>query len=395
METVKNKENSILVFILLLTIIGQASIDIYLPSLPNIVSEMNTSITSIQMSVTMYLIGYGSSQIFYGPLSDRYGRKPILVFGMSLFIISTLLLTSVSTVVMLLIMRILQGVAMGAASVCARAIMRDTYKDKKLAIAASYMAMAWALVPILAPVLGGYIEENLTWKYSFYLLNVIVIAMFIYLLFIKETNNNKAKQLSLNQIIESYAMLFRNRTFNLNIIILSLLFGIFSVTNVATPIIFQEQYSYSPMNYGIAMFFISIGYLIGSLVNKLALAKISSNLLVIVSISLLTTLSIVHSVIVMMGEANDISVTIFIFSTYFCLGFIFANCLSASLSPFPNNAGSASAMYGFMVFVSGFIISYLYTLLFVTSTKSLSISILILGSLMFIPGKLIFKKGNR
>ncbi|ROR97925.1 DHA1 family bicyclomycin/chloramphenicol resistance-like MFS transporter [Sinobacterium caligoides] len=385
-------ERILLLFILLLIVIGQASIDIYLPSLPSIMRQFAVPVQSAQMTLSAFLLGFGVSQIFYGPLSDRFGRKPILLFGMCLFLVVTLALTQATSVEMFFAMRVLQGVTMGAASVCARAMMRDTFSGDKLLVAASYMAMAWAMVPILAPALGGYIEQYLRWQYSFYLLVGIVAAMLFMLCFIAESNKNKTPSLSLSAVSRSYLMLFKSADFNLNVVILSLLFGVFSIVNIASPIIYQRVFHFTALQYGLTMLVISIGYLLGSYVNKRVVVREKKRAVVSKSILLLLIVSLSYGLFVFYFSGQSLLTMIYIFIIYLLLGFVFANCLSDCLSPFQRNAGSASAMYGFVVFITGFVISYIYAHYFTTSVLTMTLGALTLSLLMFFPNRYLSRQ---
>lgn len=357
-ETSKRKA---LGFILLLVVVGQASIDIYLPSIPAMMSTFAASAERMQLTVSIFLLGYGGSQLVYGPLSDRFGRKAVLLFGLPLFIAATLGICVTTSATTLLLLRALQGVAMGAASVCARAIMRDCFEPSELPAASSTMAMGWALVPILAPMLGGYLQHYLGWQYSFGFLALLATSLLLYLTFgMRETNQLRTRALSLSGSFAAYALLLRSRAFRANMLMLGVLVSIFSVTNIATPFILQSAYHLSPVHYGWSLLTVSSGYLIGSFINKKVVARHAPVRVTGCGAALLALFGMGHLAVCLTVGGSVLTLVAFLFAVYMALGLIFANCLSACMRSFPQHAGSASALYGALVFCSGFAVSALY-----------------------------------
>ncbi len=381
----KEREKSrVLVFLLCLIIIGQAAMDIYLPSIPRLVSLFAAPVEQVQMTISIYLLGFGISQIFYGPLADRFGRLPVLLVGLPFFSAASVAMMWAPSINWVLALRFVQGISIGAASVCARAIMRDVFEADELPVASSYMSMAWALVPILAPTLGGAIQLHFGWSYSFLLLGVVGVGLTCWLVIgIGETNRHRTSTLSVKEITRNYASLFDKVEFRNNMILLSLLYGIFSIVNVAGPIVFQSQYHFSTMSYGWTMLIISFGYLAGSFLNNRLLVRMRSGRIVGVGTTLLFVTCLVNLIFELCGLRSPLTLICVLFSIYLALGLVFANALSASLRPFPHLAGLASSMYGLLMFCSGSLISSGYATFLTSNSISLACAVLVLGALMF------------
>lgn len=360
----KTKGSSIIEFyIIFLTILGQIAIDLYLPSVHGMMTDLGMTQIIAQWTVSAYLFGYGFSQLLYGPISDRIGRRKIVIVGIALSLFGSIGCTFAMYPVMILVFRMVQGLGSGAASVIARAIMRDSFTGKRLSKASSHMAMAWSLVPILAPVLGGVIERQGGWRFNFGFLMLIYLVFIVIVLFsFPETCKNMGEKKDIKTIIREYFHLFLNSKFSLNMIILVLLFAVFSIFNVSSPFLLQEKYGLNTTQYSIALCIISLGYLCGSFINGKLINRIKSFKLTMMGIVFVLVDSFIVSVSVLMNYGIEKWEFIIGLAIIFVgLGLIFSNSLSECLQPFPYIAGMASAMYGFLVFVGGGIISALYS----------------------------------
>ena len=167
--------------ILYLVVLGQVGFDIYLPSLPAMATDLNTTLSLVQLSLSVYLGSMAFSQLFYVPLSDIYGRRNIILYAVFLYLITSFACTVASTAHYLLIFRLIEGFSAGACVVIARAITRDQYHGKNLARATIFLSIAWAIVPMLAPVAGGFIQQYIGWRYNFLLLLILSILSLIHI----------------------------------------------------------------------------------------------------------------------------------------------------------------------------------------------------------------------
>lgn len=393
LKIMKKNENSIELYIIFLTILGQIAIDLYLPSVHGMMGELSMSQVIAQWTVSAYLFGYGFSQLLYGPLSDRIGRRKVILIGIVLSLCGSIGCTFAFFPIMILIFRMVQGLGSGAASVIARAIMRDTYTGEKLSKASSHMAMAWSLVPILAPVLGGIIERKGGWRFNFGFLMLfsLLFAIIIYFHF-PETCKSVGNRKALKDIIIEYGKLFQNKKFSLNMIVLVMLFSLFSIFNVSSPFLIQEKYNLSTAQYSVALCIISLGYLIGSYINGKLIGVIKANTLTIIGVMIVFVDSVFMELFSLVSEIDQYFSIGAMFIIFIGLGLIFSNSLSECLQPFPDIAGVASAMYGFLVFVGGGILSALYsryvdisdvtffaTMVFIALVMLLSYSLLVLS----------------
>ena len=147
--------------------IGQFTSGVYLPSLPHIASDFVEYGCYANWTLTLYYISYGASQFFYGPFTDRFGRFKTMYFGLSIFIIGCVLSISSASLKNLVLSCFVQGIGIGSAGVLCRAIPRDLYSGKKLLKINSWINIIFVVTPLLAPILGGAIQQYLGWRFNF------------------------------------------------------------------------------------------------------------------------------------------------------------------------------------------------------------------------------------
>jgi DHA1 family bicyclomycin/chloramphenicol resistance-like MFS transporter len=167
-----------------------ATIDIYVPSLPAITAHFGVPAQLVQWTIPSYLIGYSLAQLFCGALSDAWGRRALLIIGIVLYTGASFLAASASSIGMLILMRFVQGLGVAAPGVLARAIASDSFDSERLPHITNYITLAWALGPIVAPLIGGYLQHVFGWKAIFYFLTAYgcIVLLLIYVL-LPETNS--------------------------------------------------------------------------------------------------------------------------------------------------------------------------------------------------------------
>ena len=166
-------ERRLLLLLSALVAFGPLSIDMYLPSLPAIAADLGASDAQVQRSISGFLVGFCVGMLFYGPLSDRFGRRPVLLAGIALYLFSSLACALADSAGQLVLLRVLQALGGGAASVLARAMVRDLYPLGEAARMLALMHMVTMLAPLAAPLLGGYLMLWAGWRALF-----VVLALF-------------------------------------------------------------------------------------------------------------------------------------------------------------------------------------------------------------------------
>src|SRR5690606_16454160 len=183
------------VFLGALTAVGPLSTDMYLPSLPAIAQTFGASTGATQLTLSVHLIGFAGSQLFYGPLSDRYGRRAVLIGGFLHYIFGCFVSLFVASIEQLIAARLIQAVGGGASVVLARAIVRDLYEGVDAGQMLARMAAIMGLVPALAPMLGGVVQDLHGWKANFLTMGAFgVVLLFLVLTSLDETLHPSRRQ---------------------------------------------------------------------------------------------------------------------------------------------------------------------------------------------------------
>ncbi|MBL0848993.1 MAG: Bcr/CflA family efflux MFS transporter [Candidatus Liberibacter ctenarytainae] len=339
--------------IAMLMAVNSLGIDIILPCLPQIgeyVGIINEN--HRQHLISFYLIGFAIGQIFYGPLSDRFGRKAVLIPGLMLYVISTIAVLFTTSFSAMLFFRLIQGIGGAAPRIISISIIRDIYGGRQMAKVLSISMMIFMIMPIIAPSIGQltmYISGS--WAGIFVWMAAIASAITIwYGVRIPETMDPlHVRSLHWRLILGSFSLIFKDRAATLYNIANSLLMGAIFGFVSSSQQIYTEVYNlgaWFPLAFAIGGISMSLSSLLNTyLVDKLGRHRLSHySLLILVAV---TTLWLITQLIV--GQ----SVSLFVFFAFFLLSFfqiglINANFSSISIEPFAHLAGTASSVFGFI-----------------------------------------------
>lgn len=198
-----------------LTAIGPLSTDMYLASLPDIARQLGASTAQVQLTILSYLIGFAVGQIVYGPLSDRHGRKPVLLAAVALYCVASLACVLATSIEMLIVARALQALGGSGGIVLARAIVRDLYSGARAGRELSVIGAVMALAPVLAPITGGLLQTGFGWRSVFFaLVGVGLIGAGVVWPLLPETSPARAAEpVSPASMLRSYRVVARNSAY--------------------------------------------------------------------------------------------------------------------------------------------------------------------------------------
>jgi len=351
MKQNQNVSRWTLFFIIFFLAAPQAALDLYLPSIPSMVSALHASASQVQLSIAIYLMGVAVSQFFYGPLSDSFGRKPLLLIGCSIFVVGSILCVSAESVSTLLLGRLIQGMGFGCGASLSRAMLRDVIHDKKtIAKVVSMQSMAWSTVPLIAPVIGGYLEHWFYWRANFIVLLVLGVFAFLFsLIKFKETRLPENRNLFHPvKLLKTYCFLLKR--FNLvgYMLIIALQYGAIMTILQIAPFIFQTELGYSAYAYGWLILLLGMGSLIGSFSNKIISQHFELKTIIlwasIVSVSMAMLMNVFA-----IKWFNAWVIIIPIFVLRIAGGLIYSNCITEGLAQLPEHSGSISSLYSIVI----------------------------------------------
>lgn len=257
-------------FLIFYEIVTYLSNDFYLPALPNLMIDFNAAPAMAQLTLTAWFLGSASTQLVMGPLSDHYGRRPILLSGAALFIISTIVCAATHSMTLLLIARFIQGSAVCSFMVAGYASVHELYDSHKAIHVLALMGSIGILAPAFGPLLGGLILEVASWRYLFWLLAIgAVISTLLLMRWMPESNPKENRSpFLIKNIFTSYYLILKNKNFMISTIVLCLIYGGLIAWLTMGPLLITEGYHYSPLMFGIYQAVIFSAFIAGNMAIK-------------------------------------------------------------------------------------------------------------------------------
>jgi DHA1 family bicyclomycin/chloramphenicol resistance-like MFS transporter len=354
------RQNFFLILILgALNVLTPFSIDMYLPAFPRIAKDLNTTISNVALTLSTYFFGFALGQIFYGPLLDRFGRKPPLFIGLFFYIIASVGCISFHSIEAMLFIRFAQAFSGCVASVAAMAMVRDFFPVDESSRIISLMILILGVSPMLAPSIGSFLVTAWGWHFVFVLLSLIALVMLLVVFWFLPEGHQADPSLSLKpkSILSGFKIILAEPKFYVFTLAGSLSFAGLFVYVTSSPAIFMNGFHLSAKTYSFIFAFLSVSFIGGSQLNHVLARKYQNEKI------FKTTLifQVLVSILFLLGELSSwdglAAVLVFLFIFLFCTGLGFPNAAAVALSPFSKNAGAASALLGFIQIGIGGLIS--------------------------------------
>lgn len=344
-----------------LTAASSLATDIYLPALPTLRHELNASAADAQYSLGLFFIGLALGQLIYGPLSDRYGRKPLLFFGFSLYLLASLLMTQAESVTAVVLMRGLQGVGAAAGQVIPRAIVRDNYGGAKAASVISFVVMIMASAPLIAPLIGSLTLALGSWRTIFWLLCGYGALSLAAAAVLQESHppEKRIRDRTLFAQYGSYAALLKRGRFPWFLLCGTLIFGVLFAFVSASAFIYITQYGVNKTSFGYFFSFNMIAMLLGSLINGRKVAHYGYLLMLGFAVRNTFFWSLALLACAASGFGGLWGIVLPSFMMLLTVSMAGANAVAGLLELAPDSAGAASALFGVCQFCGGALISAL------------------------------------
>jgi MFS transporter, DHA1 family, multidrug resistance protein len=245
--------------------IGPLALNLLVPSMPSLGQSFGVPYGTVQLTLTLYLIGMAVCQLIYGPASDRYGRRPLLLIGLVAFFVASLIAAVAPSIEWLIAARLLQAIGGSAGIVLARAMVRDVYSREQSASMISYITMAFVVAPMIAPVLGGLLEQYLNWRIGQFGLAAVALAVLLAAWrTLPETHVNRTADASPAAFFANAAHLFRMPRFRGYAFTLAFTACVFFAFLGGAPHIMIDVLKRTPFEYGLWFVSISVAYMLGN-----------------------------------------------------------------------------------------------------------------------------------
>jgi DHA1 family bicyclomycin/chloramphenicol resistance-like MFS transporter len=336
-----------IVFLSALGGITPLSIDMGLPALAAMGKSLHVTAASAGLTLSFFLGGFAFGPVILGPLSDRFGRRPVLLSGMGIFALAGIGCALATSLQALLLWRLLEGIGAGAGSTLSLAIVRDLFDGATARVRLSYVGTVGTVAPMIAPTLGGLVLAFAGWRsiYGFLALAGFLLLAAIAVGF-KETHRGiDSTALQPRRLVENYARIFRNPITLGYTLVGALSFGCMFSYITSSPLVMIGVLGVSPTRYGLTFAATALGIMSGGFINgRLSRRRVAANTLLTfgLSLSLLSAVSLI-----LVSHARLASITtilpLLVLNT-FCAGFISPNAAQGALHPMPDIAGAASAV---------------------------------------------------
>lgn len=352
------KNNKQLLFILTLmalVALPRISVDIYLPSLPHMVGALKTNISVLQLTLSIYMVGYAISMLISGAFSDRFGRKPVLLFGTTVYIGSTIVCALTQDVWILIVARFFQALGGSCGTVVARTIVKDTFEKKEQVKILTYLSTVMAISPAIAPIIGGYLELAFGWHACFLVLTIVgLIVLFLVLVILKETNKElNSKALNYQSLLSSYKLLFSHRAFMAYSLAISFAWCAYFAFIISSSFIFQNLMGLNPIEYGIIFAVVVIGYITGSTMARRLVHKYEIESMIYFAAVLCVFASLIMLVATLILPDSTLAIIMPMMVLMVGVGIIIPTTQVAVMQPFPKIVGTASGLFFFIQMIAG------------------------------------------
>lgn len=383
---------NLLAVIVAVPVIGMTIIS---PALTVIKDDLNISFSDTQLILTLYFTFLALGQILSGPFSDKYGRKPILLLGASIYSISAFLASLSSNIEILLILRCFQGFGAAACLSVGRTILSDCFEIKEAAKQMSKMTAIMAVIPISCFIFGGFLADFLGWRTNLIALGVISLLLIIcMLLMLQETLETKAKSISFYNMFLVYKGLVKNNSFNFFTVTTAMQTSMFFAMNGFMPYEFARK-GVSISEFGIWFSLTSVGYIFGNIINSRL-----SPLLGLEKMCLIGTVCSFTTVFIFFINNNFLENGPMALSLICVLfgcsnGFAVANSMTGAINSSKSNKGAASGLMGAFQVGSGGLAGFL--IIFFGGAENFNIcltALFIMSGISIISSYLILKKRN-
>ena len=342
-------------FLGMIAALGPLSNDLYVPSMSLVAIGLGVTDADVQLTMSSLLIGFSLGALIYGPLSDRFGRKRILCFGLGMYAVAAMFAALSTTLLLLVLARALQGFAASAGMVLSRAIILDRWRREEASRALSWVSIFMFFTPVLAPTLGGYVASFEFWPSVFWMQSGAGVLCFVVTLFMLPRVNRKLTG-SVFASLRAYGPIVRDRQ-ALGYMLCSALgfVGVVAFVSTASSV-FVGYYGQSPLHFGFSFSAVMFGGSVGAWVNSHFVARVGISRMLGVGSTALAIGGV--SVMVSSVAGGGVPGLVFSFMIYvFGVAPVFSNTVARTLSRYPESMGAASSLFGVNQFFIGGVIA--------------------------------------
>ena len=386
----------ILVLVTAMLMMQPLSTDLYLASLPSLASVFDVPVSTVQLTLTLFVIGFGSAQLLVGPLSDRFGRRPVLLTGLGLYVGASALCALSQSIELLIAARFAQALGCCAAVMIARAIVRDAYAPEHSARVIARASTWISLAPIIGPILGSWLQVTFGWRSAFVALGTFsAVVLAACLLRLPETNEHKNPQATnLRGLLDNYKLVLGSREFWLHVMPASLSYGGIFLFISGSSFVLIKVLGVPTQWFGLCFGAGVSGYMTGTLVCRRLLKSISSEQALRIGTTVSFAAGVYFLAATLLGLWHWAMVVLGMFMAMVAHGINFPVTQSGAVAPFAKQAGTAAGLMGAVMMAFAFAIGSIVGATHNGTLYPLAIFSAVLGTLNFLSVRLIAKRAE-
>lgn len=352
----------ILFIVLFLQAIPSLGIDEFSPSLPAMTDYFGVSRGAMQLSITTYVLGMAIGCFFGGALSDRFGRRRSQFICLLLFFLGSIICYFSTDYALLIIGRVLQGIGISIPALNVGAVIADTCEGARLHVAATFQIIVYSTFPIIAPVIGGYIQYYMGWRENFVFLFLFTLVISFILWFLQKETHEGGKDDAFHPVdlVRKYRRVLANPKYFFSVLSLMFAWSIIITFSLIGPFLFEEVLGFSARDYGLIALIVGAGFLLGNVINLILMKVLSVEFWINFGLWGTIATSVVFLLLSIAGVFNLYSVLIPAFVVVFFMGISFSHLYSAALGTLvgTGDAGIGMGLLGTMIPFGAFVFTY-------------------------------------
>ena len=324
------------------------STDLYLASLPSLGNVFGAPAATVQLTLSMFVIAFGGAQLVIGPLSDRYGRRPVVIVGLLLYVLASLLCALAPTIELLIAARFIQALGCCSAIIIARAIVRDAYAPEDSGRVVARASTWLSLAPLTGPILGSYLQVTFGWRAAFVALSILsALLLLAVLLRLPETNEHKnPRATEWSGLVANWRLVLGSREFWAHALPGALSYGsIFAFISGSSPVLIKVL-DVPVAWFGYCFAFGVSGYMSGTILCRRLLPRFGPTITLRIGSTMSLGAGAAFFTAVGFGVSHWVLVTLAMFLTMLAHGVNFPVSQAGSVNPFPKQAGTAAGLMG-------------------------------------------------
>lgn len=344
--------------LIIISALSPFGINAIVPSMPAIAEAFQSDYARVQLALSLYLAAIAVAQIFIGPLSDRFGRRPVLLVGFAIFLAVSIALPFAPTVDLLIAGRVVQGASACVGIVLGRAIVRDLFDRRQAASMLGYVTMGLAVAPMVAPSIGGLLQEAFDWTAILWFMALLgAVTVAVTFTHVPETNLTPTERLSFASVFKDFGSLLRNLDFNLFTANVALASGVFFVFLGGAPYVSERLLGLSPAVYGIWFGATPVGYFCGNYVTGRYTERFGVARMIVAGSVLMVVAAALPLLLFLSGLGGAPALFLPMVLVGFASGLALPSGFSGAVSVRPDIAGAASGLSGAAQIGAGAVLS--------------------------------------